>query len=412
MKFKKPSQLILVSCIGLAVAALLTACQLVSIDYVFVAVASSAGSSTPGQIQTFMVDAASGALRTGIASVSSGGDKPMALTVTGNYANLYAANQGTANNVVHFTVADSGALTAKDTLTGLGTPMGIAVNQAGTYLYGVFSNGVGADTATVVAIPLGADGTMNTSGLTPVTLTIPGHTSDSVIPTAVTVLANGNAVYVTAYDLSVYNPGGSTTAGDTANPGWIYGFSVGSNGQLSPATGSPYQAGVKPTALAADPTNRFVYVTDFASSQLIGYTILSGSTLNFFIAPPTSTGRQPSSLIFDPRGKFLYITNELDSTVSAYAIDLSTGAPTSSINVANGFTDPTDTEPVAVIVEPALGRFAYTANYLGNSVSGFRLDPTGGALTPTQATPYPAGQNPSALASVPHGNHATQSVSP
>jgi 6-phosphogluconolactonase (cycloisomerase 2 family) len=164
--------------------------------------------------------------------------------------------------------------------------------------------------------------------------------------------------------------------------------------------------------VTADPTNRFVYVTDFASSQLIGYTILSGSSLNFFLAAPTHTGNQPVALTFDPRGKFIYIVNELDSTVNALAIDQATGATTAAINVANGFTDPTDTNPVAVVVDPALGRFVYTANYLGNSVSGFRLDPTAGSLTATQATPYPSGSRPTALACIPHGNHATQAVNP
>jgi 6-phosphogluconolactonase (cycloisomerase 2 family) len=65
---------------------------------------------------------------------------------------------------------------------------------------------------------------------------------------------------------------------------------------------------------------------------------------------------------------------------------------------------------VSIIVEPALGRFVYTANHLGNSVSGFRLNPDTGALSTLQATPYPTGVNPIALAAVPHGNHSTQSV--
>jgi 6-phosphogluconolactonase (cycloisomerase 2 family) len=72
----------------------------------------------------------------------------------------------------------------------------------------------------------------------------------------------------------------------------------------------------------------------------------------------------------------------------------------------------TDTEPVAIIVDPALGRFVYTANYLGNSVSGFELNPNTGALAATQATPYASGANPTAVVAVPHGNHATQSVTP
>jgi len=67
---------------------------------------------------------------------------------------------------------------------------------------------------------------------------------------------------------------------------------------------------------------------------------------------------------------------------------------------------------VALIVDPALGRFVYTANFLGNSVSGFQLNPTTGALKATQATPYPTGSKPSALAAVPHGNHSIQTTSP
>ena len=66
----------------------------------------------------------------------------------------------------------------------------------------------------------------------------------------------------------------------------------------------------------------------------------------------------------------------------------------------------TDTDPVSIIVDPGLGRYIYTANYLGNSVSGFKLNPSDGTIEPTQATPYPTGANPRALIAVPHGNHA------
>jgi hypothetical protein len=33
-------------------------------------------------------------------------------------------------------------------------------------------------------------------------------------------------------------------------------------------------------------------------------------------------------------------------------------------------------------------------------------------LTTTQATPYPTGAYPMAIIAVPHGNHATQSITP
>ena len=113
MKFSKLSQLFLVSAIGLMLATFLTACQLVTIDYVFVAASAGTSSGSAGQIYTYAVDAESGALRTGSAAISSGGTGPVAMAVTSDYHNLYVANKGN-NSVVHFAIADHGILTQKD----------------------------------------------------------------------------------------------------------------------------------------------------------------------------------------------------------------------------------------------------------------------------------------------------------
>ena len=402
------SQLFLVSTIGLLVATFLTACQLVTIDYVFVASSAPSTTSPNGQIDTYASDSQSGALRKGAATVSSGGVDPVAMAVSSDYTNLYVANAGN-NTVVHFEIAPNGVLTAKDTVTLSDPPVSLAVSTAGTYLYVV--SGTTSATLTEYALSSGAIGSASTQ----IALQIPGFTTDAVVPTGVTVLANnsvvqGNAVYATVYDQSAYNPGGTTTS--TAHPGWVFGFTIGSGGALAPASGSPYQAGVKPSALVSDPTDRFVYVTDFASNQLIGYGIQSGSALHFLINGPFRTGNEPQAVTIDPRGKYMYVANALDSSVSAYLIDLTTGTPSAAVNPTGSAINSTDTEPLALAVDPALGRFVYTANYLGNSVSGFRLDPNAGNLTPTQATPYPSDQKPTAIAIVPHGNHSTQTVTP
>jgi len=404
MKFSKLSQLFLVSTIGLLLAILLTSCEIVTIDYVFVASSAGSGSGSAGQIQTYDVDSESGALRSGAPAVSSGGSVPVSMAVTSDYANLYVANQGN-NSVVHFAVAGDGALTTKDTVTAGGTPVSIAVNAANTYLYVVS----GTKSATLAVYSL-SGGTIGSVVGQPIPLTVPGYTSDTIIPTAVTVLANNNAVYITAYDQSAFNPGGSVTS--SANPGWVFGYSVGSGGALTAISSSPWKAGVKPTAIAADPTNRFVYVTDYASNELIGYTIQDGSVLDFLINGPFKTGNEPLAIVIDPRGKYIYVANSLDSSVTAYTIDLATGSPSATVNVTGSQINSTDTQPVAVLVDAALGRFVYTANHLGNSVSGFELDADTGALTSTQATPYPTGSQPTALASVPHGNHSIQSTTP
>ena len=407
MKFSKLSQLFLVSTIGLLVATLLTACQLVTIDYLFVASSAGSGSGSAGQIQTYAVDSQTGVVRIAAPSVASGGVGPIAMAVTSDYANLYVANQGN-NSVVHFAISGSGVLTSKDTLTTSTVPVSLAVSTDNKYLY--VATGSSSATLTEYALTAGAIG----SPVTQINLAVPGFTGDSLVPTGVNVLVSSSsltssaAVYVTAYDKSAYNPGGSITS--IANPGWVFGFAIGSGGALTTSAGSPYQAGVKPSGIVSDPAGRFVYVTDYASNELIGYTVQGGSVLNFMVNGPFKTANEPSAICIDPRGLYVYISNSLSSVISAFAITLSTGTP-STLSYTTGAAA-TDTDPVAITVDPALGRFVYTANQLGNSVSGLRLNPNDGTLTETMATPYPTGSAPTALIAIPHGNHSLQSITP
>lgn len=408
MKFSKVSQLVLVSILGLLGASIVSGCAIVTVDYLFVACSSGATPGTAGEIQSYAVDSESGAIRSTGKPAASGGNGPVALAVTGDYANLYVANQGN-NSVVHFLVNYNGSLTQKDAVTVPFTPVALAVNKAGANAAGTDLYVVGGSNSAQIAVYPLSNGAIGSPAGT-ISLTLPGFPSDTIVATGVTVLANNNAVYVSTYDQSAYNPSGSVTS--SANPGWVFGFVAGSNGALTAASGSPYQAGVKPTSLAADPTNRFLYVTDYASNQLIGYTIGTDDVLNFMVAGPFKTGSQPTAVTIDPRGLYIYVSDALSSNVSAYTIALPTGIPSAVVNVSGNASTTTDTQPVSILVDPALGRFVYTANHLGNSVSGFQLNPNTGALKYTQATPYPTGQNPTAIVAVPHGNHAIQSVAP
>jgi 6-phosphogluconolactonase (cycloisomerase 2 family) len=403
MKFSKLSQLFLVSTLGLLVAVLLTACQIITIDYVFVADSTGTSASSTGQIQVFAVDSQSGALRTDAPTVASGGVAPVALALSADYNNLYVAN-ASSKNVVHFAVASNGNLTAKETLSLPDTPVALAVNPNGNFLYVLY----GSSTANLGAYAL-SSGTLATSATATYPLAIPGYTGGVIVPTALTVISSGAQVYATVYDQSAYNPNGTTTS--TAHPGWVFGFTVGSTVALSPTTGSPYQAGVKPSAVTADPTNRFVYVTDWASNQLVGYTIGTSGVLTYMTNGPFKTGNEPSGVVVDPRGKYIYVTNALDNNLSAYEITLSSGSPSTIVSSGSSIYG-TDTQPVGLAIDPALGRFIYTANHLGNSISGFRLNADNGSLVTTQTTPYPTNAYPTAVAIVPHGNHSLQAVAP
>ena len=140
MKFSKLRQLLLVSAIGLGVATLFSGCQLVTIDYVFVATSASTisgKSACPnGEIETYAVDSQSGAIRSAQPQVCSGGTTPTAIAISPGYGNLYVANQ-VDKNIVHFEVAANGVLTKKDSVSLPTTTIAMTVSPDGNTLYAV-----------------------------------------------------------------------------------------------------------------------------------------------------------------------------------------------------------------------------------------------------------------------------------
>ena len=91
---------------------------------------------------------------------------------------------------------------------------------------------------------------------------------------------------------------------------------------------------------------------------------------------------------------YAYVTNATDSTVTAYSIG--NGVLTSLGNYATGL------QPVAIGIDPSTNHFLYTANFLGNTVTGFELSPTAGTLLDSQFSPYPTNTQPTAVAAIPH----------
>ena len=409
MKFNRVGQVSLVSTIALILAGTFTACNPVTIDYLFVA-GQKENTQNQGQIQTFLVDRVSGALSPVNSTISSGGVTPISAATSTDYHNLYVANQGDSS-LVQFSVAGNGVLTPVTTinLSSEGnTPVAIVMNTAGTLLYVANKFQPGCTTATTGAstcnggalavFPVGASGALGSA----VANGSLNYWPIGINPTAVNPLASGAAVYVSTYDPAAVGSG----------PGYLYGFISSTAGALSAVAGSPFNAGVKPVGIASTPTSRFVYVTDFSQNELIAYGVLDGSVLHPLINGPFKTGNQPSAITIDPRGIFIYISNELDNTVSAYEIALQTGTPSAAVNTTGNASNITGTEPVAILVDPGFGRYVYTANFLDNSVSGFQLNSSTGTLSPAQSGPFPSVGQPAALASVPHGNHSINVVQP
>jgi 6-phosphogluconolactonase len=426
MKLRKSGQALLATATTLGLGLGLTSCsQSNTVDYVYV----TASKANPGQISVYKADSQSGALtQIQDSPYPSGGRNPVGAVTSTNGKYLYVINKDD-NNIVQFAIGTDGKLYPQQTCNTPGSePVALALypNQgtlssgstpSNSYLFVVdfyspttpggpaYSSANPGPGALVVYPVDTTTGQIGGSNCTPVQQSFVDANNVSQTatyvpigfsPTGVNVLANGSAVYVAAQDGL---PSATSTLGE------VDAFDV-SSGALSAVT--KYPTGTAPSAIASDPTNRFLYVTDSRQNQLITYTILSTGVLNASQNPPIKTDTFPVAITVDPRGFYIYVANYNSADVSAYAINQSTGTPSA---VAGASSYATGAGPSCVIVEPGLGRFVYTANFIDNTVTGLQLNPNTGALTTNQNSPYLSAGQPTCAAAIPHGNHATQTVS-
>jgi 6-phosphogluconolactonase (cycloisomerase 2 family) len=406
MKFSRSSQLVLVAAASLAAATLITACQqltqTLTVDFVFVASSKAAGANQYGEIDVFEINSESGAMRQIPTSpFPSGGRNPVAEAVSTDYQNLFVVNHDD-NTIVQFAIGSDGKLYPNNTVNTPGIfPLAIAASKANVFVVDTYQPLPLCSTAdpcsgSISVFPLVApSGSCTTSVClgTPATnpavsaqywpLTLPGASSDIVVPTAVNVLASGSYVYVTAYDATTTTP-----------VGYVFAFSVASNGVLTSVTGSPFAAGVQPSGIASDATNSHVYVTDSVSGKVLGYSVGSTGVLSALSGSPYPAGNQPSSIAVDPSYPYVYVANSEDATVSAFST--SSGVLTPIGTYATGL------QPVAIGIDPSTNHFLFTVDFLGNTVSNFELSTTAGTLLDAQSSPYGTNAQPVAAAAIPH----------
>jgi hypothetical protein len=434
MKFGKVGQVVLVSAIALSVASIFTACSTLTVGFLYVATTLQ----SPGQIEVYEVNSESGALRQIPTSpFPSGGRNPIAEAVSTDFNNLYVANNDD-NNIVQFGIGNDGKLYPQSTVNTPGTyPLALAVNSTYAYVldnlgpvagcslanpcpgliagyaitpstststsnpaaFGAGSLGQVCTTATPSTCTLGNPIT-NSNGLGYITLRLSPNDQTVLTPAAVNVMANGSYVYVTAYN-----------AASSPRQGYLFAFSVGSGGSLTPVpmggtytlngqptAMTPLPFGTEPVALASDSGSQYLYVVDELQNLVDTFSVQPGGTLSLLGSSPT--GNQPSAVTLF-KDNFLYVTNSLDSTVTAYTA--SAGSLTRVANYASS------TNPVAVSVDPKNLGFVYTVNFLGNSLSGYQINPATGALVNTQETPYVSSAQPVAISGIPHGGTTTSS---
>ncbi len=121
---------------------------------------------------------------------------------------------------------------------------------------------------------------------------------------------------------------------------------------------------------------------------------ISGGALAPLSGSPFPTGSQPTAIAVDASSKYALIANGQDSNLAVYSIN------SGSLSKLGTYT--TGGQPVAIGIDPSLNEYVYTANFLGNSVSGFQLNLSDGSLLNSQFSPSASNANPTAVAAVTH----------
>jgi len=407
--------------VSLAVGLGMTACARdYTVGYLYVTNAKA----TPGLVTAYAIDYQSGALlQLSDSPIPSGGNNPVTLVATPNGKYLYVLNHD-SSSVVEFAIGTDGKLYAGATynvvqgngLTG-SFPTSAAVDPAGNFLYITFTYQNGFTTVKpgpggVAIFPIihSTDPTKDGTLGTPLTNTTIGTTAANPLPyipvgnnpVGVAIPATGGFVYVIDQESPLTSSAHGVLLSFSENT------TTGALTQISGTYFGGVAAGTTPSAIAADPSGHFIYVTDQATNQLYGYTVNAtpapGTPLAM-LNSPFSTGLYPLGLTVDPRGTFVYVVNFASSTIGTYTINRSTGA----LSGASGGIS-TATGPTCVTIDPAIGIYLYTSNNIDNSISAEQLDPHSGALKQVQGTQYTSQGLPTCAVAVANGAHASQIV--
>jgi 6-phosphogluconolactonase len=417
MKWNKLGRGTLASILSLALVSVTACSRDYVLAYLYVTTAKPlTGTSQNGGVSAYAVDFQIGSLTPLADSPIQAGRNPVTLVASPSGLNLYVVNHDDSS-VGEYSIGTDGKIYLQNTYNVTGSmATAIAIDAAGKFLYVTFTYQLGPNgqqlyspaspgPGGVTIFPINAnDGSLGT----PSTLKVGNNPVGVVVSRPP---AGGTAVF--AYVLDQETP--------TTPKAQVLGFSQNlTTGALTPTSGTAittdstgktvatgYGAGTTPSAIAEDPSARFVYITDEATNQLYGNLVQNDGSLVPMTNSPFATGIFPVGVTIDPRGEFLYVANFSSNTVGAYAINVATGTPVGSVGSASTTVD---TAPMCVTIEPALGIYLYSANNLASTVSALQLDPHNGGLSQVQNTPFPSSGLPTCAVAVANGSHPTQII--
>jgi 6-phosphogluconolactonase (cycloisomerase 2 family) len=192
--------------------------------------------------------------------------------------------------------------------------------------------------------------------------------ASSNLPTAITLPVGGTQQFAVQ---EVWSDGSTPTASSNSTLAFT----------ISPST-APIPASITSsgyaTALLAGTATSTVDATE---------TITSGGTISYTIGSSSATYPQGTSgtiTVAAALARFAYVANGIDSSISEYAVNGSSGAPSGVLSPLGKFSEPNG--PQQVLLHPS-GAFLYSlGSDSAQTVTLFGVDPSAGGLTNTSNT--------------------------
>jgi 6-phosphogluconolactonase (cycloisomerase 2 family) len=302
-------------------------------------------------VYSYRVDAR-GELRPLGSPVDTKGIAPFGLAIAPNGRSLYVANLN-SDTVSVFTIDRFGkpSLAGEPVATGAANARNVVVTPDGRFLFVAHGAPSDEDPDALVTFPIRPDGTLGP------------------VRSALLIGATGMGLAVT--------PDGRYLYVTCALSHQVYGFHVGTDGDLEPVPGSPVSAPKTPEGLAVTPDGRTLFVTSVGTQPEVTpdddglWTFSIGVDGALTVVGRRSDTATGPGVTTTPDGRYLYVSNFFANTVSAFEIGTLRqldGSPAPSMGMAPSFnaaTVPPNQGPHAsftVRAQRQIARFDATAS--------------------------------------------------
>jgi len=142
------------------------------------------------------------------------------------------------------------------------------------------------------------------------------------------------------------------------------------------------QDGPHPHFVGTDPGNKFLFVPDLGSDQVVIYELdATNCKLKHHGAGHCPPGSGPRHLVFHPNGRFVYVVNELSITLTAFRFDSAAGT-LEEIQTIESLPQKDRKLPstaAEIYIHPT-GRFLYASTRNDDTITLFQVDADTGKL--------------------------------